>query len=103
MAKVIINPNYIARLAELDASIKVLNAEKIRTVFAALELKLNEVDFGRLMAWELVLVTVPDKQMAVQLNKFTAYVPNLKFVVDGTQPLFTLMQGSKARRVWKER
>ncbi|GAA4023434.1 hypothetical protein GCM10022386_03000 [Flavobacterium cheonhonense] len=103
MAKAIIDPNCLIQLAALDAEIRALNVEKIRLLFTALEIKLTAVDFERLMVWELILVTVPDKQMAVQLNKLAAYIPNLKFVVDGTQTLFTLMQGSKAKRVWKER
>jgi hypothetical protein len=50
-----------------------------------------------------VHITATDKPMAVQLNKLAAYIPNLKFTVDATQPLFTLMQGKKGKRVWKER
>lgn len=103
MSRVIIDAEHLRQLAALDADIRVLNVEKIRLLFTALEIKLTAVDFERLMAWELILVTVPDKQMAVQLNKLAAYIPNLKFVVDGTQPLFTLMQGNKSKRVWKER
>ena len=103
MAKVIIDPNHLTQLAALDAEIRALNVEKIKTLFTALSINLTDVDFERLMAWELVLVTVPDKQMAVQLNKLAAYIPNLKFTVDGTQPIFTLRQGSKTKRVWKDR
>ncbi|MBA4135498.1 MAG: hypothetical protein C0525_12300 [Flavobacterium sp.] len=103
MSKVIIDPEYLKQLAALDADIRALNAEKIKLLFTALDISLTDADFERLMEWELVLVTVPDKQMAVQLNKHAAYIPNLKFTVDETQPIFTLMQGSKTRRVWKER
>lgn len=103
MAKVIIDPLYLKQLAALDTEIRLLNVEKIKLLFTALDISLTDVDFERLMGWELVLVTVPDKQMAVQLNKLAAYIPNLKFTADGTQDLFTLVQGSKSRRVWKER
>ena len=103
MSTVIIDPEYLKQLAKLDASIRVLNVEKIKLLFKALDISLTDADFERLMGWELVHVTVPDKQMAVQLNKLAAYIPNLKFTVDGTQPIFTLRQGSKTKRVWKER
>lgn len=103
MAKVIIDPNHLTQLAALDADIRALNVEKIKTLFTALSINLTDADFERLMGWELVLVTVPDKQMAVQLNKLAAYIPNLKFTVEGTKPLFTLMPGHKAKRVWKDR
>ncbi|RKS03579.1 hypothetical protein [Flavobacterium sp. 102] len=103
MSTVIIDPEYLKQLAALDADIRALNAEKIKLLFTALDISLTAVDFEKLMGWELLLVTVPDKQMAVQLNKHAAYIPNLKFTVDETQPIFTLMQGSKTRRVWKER
>jgi hypothetical protein len=103
MSKVVIDAEYLRQLAALDANIRALNVEKIRVLFTALGIKLTAVDFERLMAWELVLVSVPDKPMAVQLNKLAAYIPNLKFRVDASQPLFTLMQGKKGKRVWKER
>ncbi|WP_291130600.1 hypothetical protein [Flavobacterium sp. UBA7682] len=103
MSKVIIDPEYLKQLAALDADIRALNAEKIKLLFTALDISLTAVDFEKLMAWEIILVTVPDRQMAVQLNKLAAYLPNLKFTVDETQPIFKLMQGSKTRRVWKER
>ena len=77
MAKVIIDPNYLTQLAALDAEIRVLNVEKIKLLFKVLDISLTTVDFEKLMGWELVLVTVPDKQMAVQLNKLAPIYPTL--------------------------
>ena len=103
MARIKIETHYLERLAVLDAEIKVLNDAKVKVLFEAIGLPLSERDLGLMLDWELILVTVPDKTMAVQLNKLSAYVPNLKFVVDGGVPLFTIQQGLKGRRVWKER
>ena len=103
MSKVIIDSEYLNQFAALDAGTRTLNVAKIKLLFKALDISLTDADFERLMGWELVLVTVPDKQMAVQLNTLAAYIPNLKFTVDETQPIFTLRQGSTAKRVWKER
>lgn len=103
MSKVIIASEYLDQLVGLDAGIRSLNEEKIRLLFELLAIPISPNDFELLIKWELILVTVPDKQMAVQLNKLSAYVPNLKFVVDAEQPTFSLLQGKKPRRVWKER
>lgn len=103
MARIEIEPQYLERLVGLDAEIKVLNDAKVRVLFEAIGLSVSEPDLPLLLDWDLILVTVPDKTMAVQLNKLSAYVPNLKFVVDGGVPLFTIKPGLKGRRVWKER
>lgn len=103
MSKVVLQPNYLNELERLNASINALNLSKIKVIFSALNITTTLTDFEKLMDWELILVTVRDRQMAVQLNKLVAYVPNLKFVVDEKQPLFALQQGEKKRRVWKER
>jgi hypothetical protein len=103
MSKAKIPTKYLSQIAELDESIAILNTRKIKLIFKALDIKCSNKDFTRIMEWELVLVTVPDRQMAVQLNKLSAYIPNLKFVVDGDSDLYTLQQGVKGRRVWKGR
>lgn len=98
-----IDPNHLAQLAALDSSIRELNIQKIKLIFDAIHLPISDVDFEKLMDWKLIILTVPDKQMSVRLNKLSSYIPNLKFVVDRTLPIFTLIQGNKSRRVWKER
>lgn len=103
MSKVIIDPTYLEQLSTLDASIDKLNTEKLRIIFELLALKVSSKDFDKFAQWELILIAVWDKQMAVQLNKLSAYMPNLKFVVDTDKDLFTIFPGEKLRRVWKER
>lgn len=103
MARIDIDPVYLERLSALDAEIKVLNDTKVRVLFKAIGLTLTERDLGMMLDWDLILVTVQDKTMAVQLNKLSAYVPHLKFVVDSNTPLLTIKPGLKGRRVWKER
>lgn len=103
MSKVILAPQYLASLAELDQSIYALNKQKTAILFEALKIRVTPQDLAAMLEWELILVAVPDKQMAVQLNKYSAYVPHLKFIVAVDQRLFALSQGIKARRVWKER
>lgn len=103
MSKIIIEPHYLQELAALDAAIAIQNRSKLRIIFQILGKDISRDDFDKLALWDLILVSVMDKQMAVQLNKLSAYMPNLKFVVDPEQDLFTLSPGSKSRRVWKER
>lgn len=103
MAKAIIPRYYLDELATLDEAIQELNDQKIKLLFEMLQIKLKASDLEKIMDWELILLTVKDKQMAVQLNKLSAYIPNLKFVVQEDEFLFTLLPGDKKRRVWKER
>ena len=103
MSIAIIPPYYLEELAALDEAIHELNNRKIKLLFEILEIKFSASELEKIMDWELILLTVQDKQMAVQLNKLSAYIPNLKFVVREDELLFTLFQGDKKRRVWKER
>ena len=103
MSKAIIPHYYHDELATLDEAIRELNDRKIKLLFEILEIKFRASDLKKILDWELILITVQDKQMAVQLNKLSAYIPNLKFVVREDEFLFTLLQGDKKRRVWKER
>ena len=103
MSKAIIPHYYLDELATLDEAIRELNDRKIKLLFEILEIKFRASDLKKILDWELILITVQDKQMAVQLNKLSAYIPNLKFVVREDEFLFTLLQGDKKRRVWKER
>ncbi|NUY81739.1 hypothetical protein HUK80_12595 [Flavobacterium sp. MAH-1] len=90
------------QLAPLDEAIARLNAQKIKHILDALGIYPKPEDLERLLEWDLITVTVPDKQMAVQLNKLCTYVPNLKFSVDADKALFTVLVG-KGKRVWKGR
>lgn len=103
MSKVVVPPHYLDALTELNRAIEDLNEQKITLLLELLGIKPTDVEWEKMLVWDLILVTVLDKQMAVQLNKLSAYVPRLKFVVRTDLSLFTLMPGTKRRRVWKER
>jgi hypothetical protein len=103
MAKIFIKPRYLAQLAALDTAIQELNERKITVLFELLGIMPERADFIKILDWELILVTVVDQKMAVQLNRLSAYIPTLKFVVREDEPLFTVLQGNKKRRVWKPR
>lgn len=103
MSKIEIHPKYLEQLSEIDASITELNQAKLKILLEAIGHNLSADDFEKLLVWDLITVCVPDKQMAVQLNKHSAYMPNLKFVVSPDSYLFELKPGDKSRRVWKER
>ncbi|MGK4568574.1 hypothetical protein [Flavobacterium sp. 3HN19-14] len=94
---------YKAELRQLDAAIQTLHESKIRVLFAITGITLSDQEFSDVVEWELIIVTVKDRQMLLQLNKLAAYVPNLKFMVDTERDIFSLVQGDKKRRVWKER
>jgi len=103
MSKVIIDPQRIVAIDELDVLVRDLNTQKIKLLFVILGISLSATDFERVLAWKLIIIAVPDRQMAMQLNKLCAYVPNLNFVTKPEEALFTLHQGSRGRRVWKSR
>uniref|UniRef100_UPI00404A250F hypothetical protein n=1 Tax=Gelidibacter sp. TaxID=2018083 RepID=UPI00404A250F len=103
MSKIEINSKYLEQLSEIDASIEKLNKAKLKILLKAIGMRLSADDFEKLLVWDLITVSLPDKQMAVQLNKLSAYMPNLKFVVSPDANLFELKPGDKSRRVWKER
>ncbi|RZJ32949.1 MAG: hypothetical protein EOO51_15280 [Flavobacterium sp.] len=103
MSTISLTEKSLARLIELDNQIAALNTEKIKLLLASLGLTASESDFEKMLDWDLIIITVPDKQMGTQLNRLCAYVPNLKFVVDKEAGLFKAIQGSKGKRVWKDR
>jgi hypothetical protein len=103
MSKFVLPDAFYTAFQELDGIVVEANNRKIRLLLDALGISLHDVDFTKILEWELVLITVADRQMAVQFNKLVAYVPNLKFVVDDEHDLFTVLQGKKGKRVWKER
>lgn len=103
MSKIEIDSKYLEQLSEIDASIDTLNKAKLKVLLKAIGMRLSADDFEKVSVWDLITVSVPDKQMAVQLNKLSAYMPNLKFVVNPDASLFELRPGDKRRRVWKER
>lgn len=87
----------------LDARIQALNTSKLRVLFAALGIEVSDDEFDDLSGWRLIKVSVPDKQMAVQLNKLSRYLPQLKFVIDPDSELFTLRKGDEDRSTRKRR
>jgi hypothetical protein len=103
MSKVVLSDVFYKELQVLDAIVADANKRKIQLLFDALGIKLAAADFAMILEWDLILIVVADRQMAVQFNKLVAYVPNLKFVVDDEHELFAVLQGKKTKRVWKER
>ncbi|MGF1555598.1 hypothetical protein [Paucihalobacter sp.] len=103
MTKVKIQSTYRKQLAALDASIETLNREKLKVLFAALGIAVSKDEFDELLGWRLIKVSVPERQMAIQLNKLSSYLPQLKFVIDPESELFTLRQGDYDRSTRKRR
>ncbi len=103
MAKLRIPKRYVADFEAIDLAIAELNRQKTKLLFQLLGVKFSEAVLEQVLQWDLIELTVLDKGMAMQLNSFCRFVPNLKFVVDTEQDLFTLRQGVKGRRIWKER
>ena len=102
MATVELSDTLYARMQELDGIVADANNQKIVLLLDALCIKLSAADLALLLQWDLILIVVADRQMALQFNKMVAYVPNLKFVVDVEHDLFTILQGRKPKKVRKE-
>lgn len=103
MSEAILKKTTLAHLEAIDADIRALNDEKIRLILRSLDRKLGPADLEKMLGWDLILVSVPDKQMRIQLNRLCPYVPNLKFVLDTDNDAYTFTMGKKGRRVHKER
>lgn len=103
MAAIIINADFDQRLTAIDAEITALNKQKTALLLEAAGIKLTKTELDALLDWELLVVNVPDRGIMLQLNKLCRYVPNLKFTHDKQLPPFTIRQGTKARRIWKNR
>ncbi len=101
MATVELSDTLYARMQELDGIVADANNQKIVLLLDALCIKLSAADLALLLQWDLILIVVADRQMALQFNKMVAYVPNLKFVVDVEHDLFTILQGRKPKKVRK--
>ncbi|MFY7740179.1 MAG: hypothetical protein ACOVQC_06650 [Flavobacterium sp.] len=91
MAKIVLPNAFYTAMQELDGIVVEANNRKIRLLLEALGIALNDVDFAKILEWELVHITVADRQMALQFNKLVPYVPNLKFVVNDEHDLFTVL------------
>ncbi len=98
MATVELSDTLYARMQELDGIVADANNQKIVLLLDALCIKLSAADLALLLQWDLILIVVADRQMALQFNKMVAYVPNLKFVVDVEHDLFTILQGRKPKK-----
>lgn len=103
MAKVIIPPKYLNELAQLDEVVRDANERKRKVLFKALGIKPTPKEIEGMQEWKLIPITVADNQMAVQLNKIVAYMPNIMFVVDVAAPVFSLREGERKRRIRKDR
>ena len=98
MATVELSDTLYAKMQELDGIVADANNQKIVLLLDALCIKLSAADLALLLQWDLILIVVADRQMALQFNKMVAYVPNLKFVVDVEHDLFTILQGRKPKK-----
>lgn len=103
MSKIIFENTVLKRLSEIDTKVLQLNRNKIRLLFEALHIRPNPAGWEEMLDWDLIIVSVPDRGMARQLNNLVAFVPNVKFMAEPDKPLFTLSPGMKGRRIWKER
>lgn len=103
MSHVLFDEDVTNRLAALDVAIAKLNQEKVTVLFEALAIRVSAAELAIMQEWDLILVAVPDRAMAIQLNRYVRYVPHVKFVVDAEAELFHISEGTRGRRVWKER
>jgi len=103
MSHVLLEEGIESRLASLDSAIAKLNKEKVSVLFEALGIYIPATDLAIMQEWDLILVSVPDRAMAVQLNRYVRYVPHLKFIVEAEAELFRISQGVRGRRIWKDR
>jgi hypothetical protein len=103
MSHVLFDEGVTNRLVALDIAIAKLNQEKVTVLFEALAIRVSAAELAIMQEWDLILVAVPDRAMAIQLNRYVRYVPHVKFIVDAEAELFRISEGTRGRRVWKER
>lgn len=98
MTKIEISEAFESTISNLEASITVLNNKKIRATLDELHIFPGQELFAIILDWKLILITALNRQMCIQMNSYCAYIRNLKFVVDDSKQLFSVLQGKKRKR-----
>lgn len=103
MAQVQLEDSLMEQLRKIDDEIRLLNHRKVKAFLEGLGAPYSPGDLDRLLEQPLLLVKVPTRSMALQLNRIVQYVPNLHFEGDAGCALFTIVPTNKGRRIWKKR
>ena len=89
MASIIFNDAFLDKMRVFEDSIKELNNQKL--IFLLESLKTIDKDSDReFLEWPTILVTAPDRNIMLQLNKYVASIPNCKFVNNIHLPFFSM-------------
>jgi len=95
MASLIIPQDYLDGFGVVDAEMRVLHERKIRLFFELLGIQPSASDWECIKVWSCIVVTVPDRKMAGQLNNLMFNVPGIRFILRIDYPVFTLLPGDK--------
>jgi hypothetical protein len=101
--KLVVRKKCLRELTALDEEIRLLTNRKIVAFLESIGKQYCPRELAMILDWPLIAISVPHKSMALQLNKLLANCPNVIFVVEEFDELFTVKQGFKKRRVRKDR
>jgi hypothetical protein len=101
--KLVVKKKCLQALTAMDEEIRVLTNRKIEVFLKSIGKEYDPRELAMILDWPLIAISVPQRSLALQLNKLLANCPNVIFVVEELDELFTVKQGFKKRRVRKDR
>jgi len=101
--KLVVKKKCLQELTALDEEIRLLTNRKITSFLKSIGKEHDPRELAMILDWPLIAISVPQRSLALQLNKLLANCPNVIFVVEELDELFTVKQGFKKRRVRKDR
>ena len=101
--KLVVRKKCLRELTALDEEIRLLTNRKIVAFLESIGKQYCPRELAMILDWPLIAISVPHKSMALQLNKLLANCPNVIFVVEELEEIFTVKRGFKKRRVRKDR
>ena len=97
--KLVVRKKCLRELTVLDEEIRLLTNRKIVAFLESIGKQYCPRELAMILDWPLIAISVPHKSMALQLNKLLANCPNVIFVVEELEEIFTVKRGFKKRRV----
>ena len=101
--KLVVRKKCLRELTALDEEIRLLTNRKIVAFLESIGKQYCPRELAMILDWPLIAISVPHKSMALQLTKLLANCPNVIFVVEELEEIFTVKRGFKKRRVRKDR
>jgi len=101
MAELLFKKGFDLKMAALEKAAARVNFNKLRLLLGTWELDITDDDIEYLLGLPSATISVPDRGMCVQLNKFCRTIPNVKFVIDVGDFAFVFRDLGKRYPFWE--